>query len=143
MFVCANVGGVIADTLLRKGMPVTIVRKTMQTIGFLGPAVFLAMVARTSNPADAVLYMTVALGLGSFSQSGVYANHQDIGPDYAGVLLGISNAAASIPGIIGVALTGFILDTTDSWDPVFGIAIGFYLLGTVIFNLFATGERVF
>lgn len=143
MFFCANAGGVIADSLLSKGVPVTVVRKTMQTIGFLGPAVFLASVARTSSPANAVLFMTVALGLGSFSQSGVYANHQDIGPNYAGVLLGISNTVASIPGIVGVASTGYILDKTGSWDLAFGIAIGFYLLGTVVFNLFATGKRVF
>jgi len=59
-------------------------------------------------------------------------------------LLGISNTFAAVPGIIGVALTGFILDATGgSWNSVFGIAIGFYLLGTVVFNAFATGERVF
>jgi hypothetical protein len=36
-----------------------------------------------------------------------------------------------------------ILDLTGSWDLVFGIAIAFYLLGTVVYNAFATGERVF
>lgn len=87
--------------------------------------------------------MTLALGLGSFSQSGVYANHQDIGPEYSGILLGISNTFAALPGIIGVALTGFILEGTGSWDLVFGLAIGFYALGTVVYNAFGTGERVF
>ena len=143
MFVCSNVGGLIADSLLATGMPVTVVRKIMQTIGFLGPAIFLALVATTSNSISAVLYMTLALGLGSFSQSGVYSNHQDIGPDYAGILLGMSNTAAALPGIIGVALTGYILDQTSTWNLVFTIAIGFYLFGTLIFNSLATGERVF
>jgi hypothetical protein len=36
-----------------------------------------------------------------------------------------------------------ILDVTGSWDLVFKIAIGFYLLGTVVYNAFASGERVF
>ena len=36
-----------------------------------------------------------------------------------------------------------ILDLTGSWDLVFQIAIGFYLLGTVVYNAFASGERVF
>jgi len=144
MFVCANIGGNIADFLLKKKMSITKVRKLMQTIGFLGPALFLGLVATTTHANLAVLFMSCALGLSSFSQSGVYSNHADIGPQYSGVLLGISNTIAALPGIFGVALTGFILDATaNNWSIVFGIAIAFYLLGTVVYNLFATGERVF
>lgn len=32
---------------------------------------------------------------------------------------------------------------TGSWDEVFTVAVGLYLVGTVIWNVFATGERVF
>lgn len=89
MFISANVGGIIADTLLARDWSITTVRKLMQTIGFLGPALFLSLVGSTTNPAHAVCYMTAALGFGSFSQSGVYSNHQDIGPKFTGTLLGI------------------------------------------------------
>jgi len=143
MFLSSNAGGVIADTMLARGVSTTHVRKIMQSIGFLGPALFLGLVSVTHEPSLAVTYMTAALALGSFSQSGVYSNHQDIGPEYSGILLGISNTAAAIPGIVGVALTGFILDATSSWSYVFGIAIFFYLLGTAVFNAFGTGERLF
>lgn len=191
MFVSANAGGFIADAMRARNISTTTVRKTMQSIGFLGPAAFLGLVTTTTNPALAVAYMTIALALGSFSQSGVYANHQDIGPAFSGILLGIrcvvrflcvvhsfsplsnmrtgwsfsfsnirnhsgflldfflatnamcSNTGAAIPGIVGVALTGYILDTTGSWSLVFGIAIFFYLLGTVVYNALGTGEKVF
>lgn len=89
MFISANAGGVIADSLLVRNVSVTNVRKIMQTIGFLGPATFLSLVATTTNPTAAVVYMTMALALGSFSQSGVYSNHQDLSPQYSGILLGI------------------------------------------------------
>lgn len=89
MFLSANVGGLIADSLRSKGVSTTTVRKAMQSIGLMGPAVFLALVSTTSNPSLAVAYMTGALALGAFAQSGVYSNHQDIGPQYAGILLGI------------------------------------------------------
>lgn len=134
MFVCANLGGTIADGLLGRGVPVTTVRKLMQTVGFLGPAAFLTVVAITSDPGAAIAAMTLALGLGSFSQSGVYANVSDVAPTYAGVLLGISNTFASLPGIIGVALTGSILEGTGSWNTVFGLAVFFYLFGCAVFN---------
>ncbi|KAA8498194.1 putative anion transporter 4, chloroplastic [Porphyridium purpureum] len=144
MFVFANVGGQIADRLLTMGLSRTLVRKTMQTIGFLGPAAFLTLVASADSAMAAVTYMSFALGLGSFSQSGVYSNHQDIGPRYAGILLGISNTFAAVPGIVGVALTGVLLDSTGgNWNVVFGIAVGFYLLGTIVYNSFASGERQF
>lgn len=89
MFLSANAGGFIADAMRARDLSITTVRKTMQSIGFLGPAIFLGLVATTSTPALAVTYMTAALALGSFSQSGVYSNHQDIGPSYSGILLGI------------------------------------------------------
>eukprot|EP00188_Purpureofilum_apyrenoidigerum_P006405 Plantae.Rhodophyta-Purpureofilum_apyrenoidigerum.ctg9934.p1 GENE.Plantae.Rhodophyta-Purpureofilum_apyrenoidigerum.ctg9934~~Plantae.Rhodophyta-Purpureofilum_apyrenoidigerum.ctg9934.p1 ORF type:complete len:278 (+),score=34.30 Plantae.Rhodophyta-Purpureofilum_apyrenoidigerum.ctg9934:1-834(+) len=143
MFLAANGGGYIADRLFKSGWELTHVRKLMQTIGFIGPAAFLTITAMTEDTATAVFCMTMALGLGSFSQSGVYANHQDIGPEYSGILLGISNTFAALPGIIGVALTGFILDSTGSWDWVFGLAIAFYALGTIVYNVFGTAERVF
>lgn len=143
MFISANVSGIIADGMRARGISITSIRKIMQSIGLLGPATFLGLVSTTTNPSLAVAYMTSALALGAFTQNGVYSNHQDIGPQYAGILLGISNTAAAISGIIGVALTGYILDQTGSWTLVFSIAIAFYVLGTVAYNLMATGERVF
>nr|XP_027096374.1 sodium-dependent phosphate transport protein 1, chloroplastic-like [Coffea arabica] len=53
----ANVGGWIADSLVSKGVSVTIVRKIMQTIGFLGPAFFLTQLNHVDSPAMAVLCM--------------------------------------------------------------------------------------
>ena len=66
---------------------------------------------------------------------------QDIGPRYAGVLLGMSNTAGVLAGVFGTAATGYILKT-GSWDEVWGVAVALYLVGTVVWNLFSTGERV-
>ncbi|KAI5598685.1 hypothetical protein POPTR_002G160650v4 [Populus trichocarpa] len=51
----------------------------------------------------------VRKGSDAFSQSGLYSNHQDIGPRYAGVLLGLSNTAGVLAGVFGTAATGYIL----------------------------------
>eukprot|EP00250_Pteridium_aquilinum_P019249 c24363_g1_i1 orf=303-2168(+) len=142
MALSANLGGWIADTLVSRGVSVTVVRKVMQTLGFLGPAFFLTQLSHISSPFQAVLCMMCSQGFDAFSQSGLYSNHQDIGPRYAGVLLGLSNTAGVLAGVIGTAATGYILQH-GSWDDVFKVAVGLYLCGTVIWNLFATGERVF
>ena len=145
MFLGANASGWIADAMLASGrFSTTVVRKIMQLIGFLGPAAFLALVAGTQDARLAVVYMAAALGLASFSQSGIYSNHADIGPQYAGSLLALSNTVATIPGIAGVALTGWLLDVTaGSWSVVFSTAIFFYLLGSVVYTAFGTGKRIF
>ncbi|KAJ4876743.1 hypothetical protein Rs2_41761 [Raphanus sativus] len=141
MAVLANVGGWIADTLVSRGLSITSVRKIMQSIGFLGPAFFLTQLSRVKTPAMAVLCMACSQGADAFSQSGLYSNHQDIGPRYAGVLLGLSNTAGVLAGVFGTAATGYILQR-GSWDDVFKVAVGLYLIGTLVWNLFATGERV-
>jgi hypothetical protein len=64
------------------------VRKVMQTLGFLGPAFFLTQLSNVTSISGAVLCMMGAQGFDAFSQSGLYSNHQDIGPRWAGRLLG-------------------------------------------------------
>ncbi|CAD7695363.1 unnamed protein product [Ostreobium quekettii] len=142
MAVCSNFGGWIADSMVQRGMSVTAVRKVMQSIGFLGPAFFLTQLGRVNTVPEAVACMMCSQGLDAFSQSGLYSNHQDIGPKYAGVLLGMSNTAGVLAGVMGTYATGHILQS-GTWDDVWGVAVALYLTGTVIWNLFSTGERVF
>jgi ACS family sodium-dependent inorganic phosphate cotransporter len=70
-------------------------------------------------------------------------NHLDIGPKYAGALVGITNTAATIPGILAPFLTGLIVEWTDNWNMVFYLAAGVMCVGTLVWNLFATGESLF
>ncbi|XP_076948767.1 ascorbate transporter, chloroplastic-like [Bidens hawaiensis] len=141
MAVFANIGGWIADTLVSKGLSITTVRKIMQSIGFLGPAFFLTQLSRVKTPAMAVLCMACSQGSDAFSQSGLYSNHQDIGPRYAGVLLGLSNTAGVLAGVFGTAATGYILQN-GSWDDVFKVSVILYIIGTLVWNFFSTGEKI-
>ncbi len=55
---------------------------------------------------------------------------------------------ASAPTTAGSThLPSRLLDHTSfrlcSWVQVWGVAVALYLVGTVVWNLFATGERVF
>lgn len=143
MFIMGNIAGWAADMLLKRGFSVTFVRKLMQSIGFFGAATFVSLVGFATTVPQAVTFMCGGLGLGAFALSGFGVNHLDIGPRYAGILLGFSNTAGTIPGIIGVTLTGMILDATGSWQLVFLISAGIYVFGAIVWLLFSTGERVF
>lgn len=67
----------------------------------------------------------------------------DIGPRHAGTLMGITNSAGTIPGILGVSITGLILQYTGSWALVFQVTVGVTLFGMVFYLLFASGEKQF
>ena len=54
-----------------------------------------------TTTATAVTFLTIAVGSSGLVLSGFGCNHLDIAPRYAGVLLGLTNAVATVPGIIG------------------------------------------
>ncbi|KAG0590416.1 hypothetical protein KC19_1G097700 [Ceratodon purpureus] len=138
-----SVAAPLADSYISRGYDVTLVRKVCQTIGFLSPAACMAFAALSPklNPWMDVAILTSGLGLSSFTFSGLYCTHQDISPKYASVLLGITNSIGAIPGVLGVALVGIILDRTQSWTlALFAPSIFFYLTGTIVWNIFASSK---
>jgi len=90
----------------------------------------------------AVILLSISLGLGSFAFAGVGCNHLDISPRHAGVLFGISNTVATVPGIVGVAMTGVLVDQTGTYASAFYLTGGIYLFGLVFYLLFGTGRRI-
>ncbi len=141
MFIMVNVSGVIADKLMQRGMTTTTVRKIMQCIGLAGASVFLMMMPFATTPNEAVFLLCMILGTASFTVPGYGTNHLDIAPRHAGVLVGITNTIGTIPGVVGVAFTGWLIDTTGSYNSVFLMIAGVNLVGAIIWLIYSTGER--
>jgi len=140
-FVVGNSSGWIADGLQRRGMRMTAVRKTLQTIAFgLGAAAVCAM-PFAHSAVQAVILATISIGGTAIGMGGWGVNHLDVAPRYAGILMGISNTFATLPGIIGVAATGFIVQATGSFAGAFYLAAAVYLVGLVAFDVWGSGER--
>nr|XP_022328030.1 sialin-like [Crassostrea virginica]XP_022328031.1 sialin-like [Crassostrea virginica] len=137
--------GFLADFLLaRVQISVVAVRKMFTCGAFLSQMVFMVAAGYVMTPVAAVVCLTIAVGLGGFAWGGFSVNHLDIAPQYASILMGISNTFATIPGIVSPGLTGVIVsDQHDKgeWQVVFYLAAGIYLAGCVIFGLFASGHR--
>ncbi|CAH1796872.1 unnamed protein product [Owenia fusiformis] len=135
--------GQLADYLRRNHLSTTIVRKIFTGAAFILQAVFLVTAAYIMTPGPAVACMTLAVAIGGFSYSGFNVNPLDVAPQFASILLGISNTVATIPGIISPSLTGHIVShgTADEWRIVFYIASGIYIVGAIVFGIFASGER--
>lgn len=140
----SSFAGVLADGLVSKGVPVTTVRKALQTVAFLVPAVALLLLANPAmEPNAAVACMTVALGTTSLGQAGFVANMSDIAPKHAGKMFGLCNTFGSLAGILGVVAVGYIYEATGSFNLVFQATAAMYVAATIAWNLLATGEKVF
>jgi ACS family sodium-dependent inorganic phosphate cotransporter len=55
--------------------------------------------------------------------------------------MGISNTIATIPGIIGVAATGLIVQTTKSFSAVFYLIAAVYSVGMFFYLRWASGDQ--
>ncbi|KAA3490620.1 putative anion transporter 6, chloroplastic isoform X1 [Gossypium australe] len=138
-----SIAAQFADNLIANGVETTTVRKICQAISFLSPAtcMILSSLDLGLQPWEIVGILSCGLALSSFALSGLYCTHQDISPEYASILLGITNTVGAVPGIVGVALTGFLLDSTHSWSmSLFAPSIFFYLTGTIVWLAFASSK---
>ncbi len=141
-FLVANIAGWLGDRMIASGRSVSFVRKSLQVVGSGGPAIALIALGATQSALVAVTLLTLALGLGAFSYAGFASNHLDISPRHAGAIFGISNTAGTIPGIIGVALTGILVDQTGSYASAFYVTAGIYFFGLAFFLLFGSGKKI-
>src|SRR5215472_13992755 len=142
-FCVGNLSGWIADELRKRGMTMTGVRKLMQGAAFTLGAVPMLMLPLAGSARLAIALVTIATGGASLGVAGFAANHLDIAPQYAGILMGLSNTFAQLPGIVGVALTGFIVKATQSFAGAFYLSALIYLIGLVCYVAMASGERQF
>ena len=141
--IVSGIAGPSADALISRGVPTSIVRKGAQTAAFVGPAACLTGASFTDDdPIASIALVTLSLGLSSFSLAGLYCNHADLSPKYAPFLIGATNTAGAIPGIIGVVFVGLMYDATDSWAlSLFAPSILLFVIGTVVFLRYGTATR--
>ena len=141
--------GPVADGLVSKGWSVTTVRKMSQGIAFAGPALcMLAMAVLTPTTPGAgptgliVGIMSTAFALGAWARAGLYCNHQDLSPKYAAALLGLTNTAGALPGVLGVTAAGYLLDVTGSWAyALFYPTAACQIFGLVVYTLLGSSKR--
>ncbi|KAJ9508889.1 hypothetical protein QJQ45_028212 [Haematococcus lacustris] len=150
MFLMSNVGGWSGDWLILKAKrSVGAGRKLVNTLGFVASAGALMLMPAAQGVNMGVAASTLTLGALGFSRGGFSVNHMDIAPKYAGMVMGISNTAGTIAGVIGVAMTGYILDheggaqVLGGWYHAHGLAAVICIFAMLVFNTFAKGERQF
>lgn len=140
-FVMSNVAGHVAHRLLSEGRSATFVRKLMMTIACGGGGLFMLLLPSAGSVTAGFVLMCCAAGSWAFCVAGFAPNSFDVAPRYADVIWGISNTFATLPGIVGVFITGWLVDRTGSFAAPFLVTAGVALIGAVVYLAFGSGER--
>ncbi|KAG6437111.1 hypothetical protein SASPL_102021 [Salvia splendens] len=143
MALSGYIAGAASDYLIKSGYSTTSARKIMQSIGFIGPGIALLCLNHVRTPTIAAVFLTAALSLSSFSQAGFLLNMQDIAPQCARFLHGISNSAGTLAAIISTIGTGYFVQWLGSFQAFLTLTACLYFATAIFWNLYATGERVF
>nr|XP_032810392.1 sialin-like [Petromyzon marinus] len=144
-WLCTLLGGWAADAILRqKLLSTTATRKSLTFLGLAAPGAFLVGAAFVGcDHVLAVCFLTFAVGTSSFATAGCWVNQLDIAPQYAAVLLGISNTISSLPGFLAPVATGYLTqhNTLMEWQVVFYISAAISLFGAFFYVAFGSGEQ--
>lgn len=142
MLVGGNLGGLFADRLVRRGVDLTLVRKGMQVTALVGTAACMLAARDVASPGMALALMCAALGVLALSWSGFLPNHLEIAPRHADILMGLTNTAGTVPGIVGIAITGWLVDVSGTYTTAFALAAAVNLVGAFVWLFFGTARRV-
>ncbi|XP_053564467.1 solute carrier family 17 member 9 [Bombina bombina] len=138
----AVLSGLLSDYLIKLGYKTIWVRKLMQIIGMGASSIFIFCVSKTTSYWRAVSFASVAVGLQTFNHSGITVNVQDLAPSCAGFLFGVANTGGAMLGVVWVYLSGYLIETTGSWSPMFHLVVAVNIIGLIVFLEFAKSERM-
>ena len=113
----------------------------MQVTALAGASTFLFLLQYAGSATTGMFLMFGACGTLSFCLSGFGANPFDVAPRYADVIWGMSNTFGTLPGILGVAITGWLVDRTGSFNAPLLVTVAVSLVGAVVYLAIGSGER--
>jgi sugar phosphate permease len=122
--------GFISKPLTRLTGSVTMTRRVLGCIAFIGAGSMIFLSTMLKNP----VYAVVAFALSSFSNDlampGSWGACMDVGGRSAGTLSGAMNMSGNLGGALASSAAPFILSRThDDWNVVLYVAAGVYFVG--------------
>ncbi|XP_037780589.1 LOW QUALITY PROTEIN: putative inorganic phosphate cotransporter [Penaeus monodon] len=144
MWVFSLAWAALVDVLTaRDKVTIVTVRRLSMAVSLYGP--MFGLVAMCFVNCNAVLAVAVLCLSGMLSgavNSGYLCSHQDLAPNFAGTLLGITNTLGALAGIAGPAVTGHLegRESIWAWREVFLISAGLYLVTCTFYLVFISAD---
>ena len=142
MFATGNLAGSVADKMIRRGVSVTTTRKLMQCGALIVSASLLLALHGAHSPTAALMLLCGAAGALAGTSAGHMPIYLDIAPRGCAVLWAFGNSFATIPGIIGVAVTGWLVDITGTYSAAFVLTAIVSASGALAFGVLADARPI-
>ena len=127
----APFAGWLSDRYIAAGETPTLVRKTFTGGGLALGGILLGLFALSGPELSVILLVLGVIFLG-FCSSNIWAITQTLsGPQAAGRWTGFQNFVGNLAGVVGPALTGFVVDWTGQFYWAFAIMTAVALVGTL------------
>ena len=136
-------GGILADSLIKRGFKVITVRKTVNTIGFFGSSIFLILIPFQDSLVNILVLLCLVNTCSGICQGGFGVNHADLGPKYTGSLVGMAGSIGMIAAIFSPIVAGYVLEFSNSWNLIFYVCSGILVIGGLYYLIFASAEKQF
>jgi len=141
--IMAPFAGRLFDRLVAQGRDRLKVRRTMQSLAFVGITAAMMAITLTDSLILSVTVITLSNALTAFSIGGFATNHLDIAPNQSGLLMGVTNTLAAVSSSASVFVSGWIQDRSGVWNAVFLTAAAVSVFGAVVYASLAGVEREF
>ena len=136
-------GGYLADNLIKSGYGILNVRKSVNSVGFFGSAIFLYLISLEDSLINVIILLCLINICSGICAGGFGVNHADLGPKYTGSLVGISGSIGMIAAIISPIVAGYVLEITESWNSIFYVCVGTLTFGGIFYLIFASAKEQF
>jgi MFS family permease len=136
-------GGYLADNLIKNDYGILKVRKSVNSIGFFGSAIFLYLISLEDSLINVIILLCLINICSGICAGGFGVNHADLGPKYTGSLVGISGSIGMIAAILSPIVAGYVLEITDTWNSIFYICVGILTFGGTFYLIFASAKEQF
>lgn len=101
----------IADFLNKREITsLTVSRKIWNTISMWGGTIGLVILGFIEDTHLTIILYVFIVAIGCTSNAGFNINHMDLSPNYAGLLMGITNTVAASGGIVAPLFVGLVVD---------------------------------
>lgn len=136
----------VLDAIREKGyITMGTARKIAVGTASLVPAVCLLAMNLLGNKSQtgSVALMIIAITFYGAMFSGVFSNQNDLAPNFGGILMGITNMAATIPGILVPVVVSAMVGSEHGvgpWQPVYYITLVILIVEFIVFAILGKGE---
>ncbi|KAK7591310.1 hypothetical protein V9T40_002923 [Parthenolecanium corni] len=135
----------IADELVkRRILSISFSRKLWNTIGMWGTSISLVVLGYLDHDKKmAILFYITSVAVGCCVNVGFNINHMDLTPNYAGILMGMSNGFAATGGLGGPLIVAYLVKDMKSvlqWRMVFFVGAAITFFSNLFFLIFGSGK---